>query len=157
MTDYATISDVFKRYPLVGNVVGSGSNLVASADVSSIYIADGQSIVDAFLRAKYVTPLVVEPLVVQITSDIAIYRIFEDKLPRFPDAVEKRYTNAMSMLSMLQSGKLTLASSQIVNSGGDNDAWSSVQSYAGVIFRPAEELTNIQSIYPDPLFDLNNC
>lgn len=151
---YATIDDVFKRYPMVSNLVGSGSNLVTSVDVSSIYISDGQSIVDAFLRAKYVTPLTAEPLVTWITADISIYRMFEDKLPRFPDAVEKRYTNAMSMLYGLQLGKLTLTSSQIVTSGGDQDAWSSANSNAGPIFLPAEALTNTQSVQ-DPFFWLD--
>jgi phage gp36-like protein len=153
MADYATIDDVFKRYPLISNLVGSGSNLVASADVASVYISDGASVVDAFLRAKYITPLVVEPMVTWITSDIAIYRMFEDKLPRFPDAVEKRYTNAMSMLMLLQLGKLTLTSSQIVGDGGDQDAWSNAQSYSGPIFRAAEEVTNCGSL-DDPFFVL---
>lgn len=152
---YATIDDVFKRYPMVSNVVGSGSNLVASVDVSSIYIVDGESIVNAFLARKYVLPLTTEPLLTWITADIAIYRLFEDKLPRFPDAVEKRYTNAMSLLSQLTTGAMQLTSSNLVTSGGDSEAWSSTQSYAGVIFRPAEELTNTQSIF-DTLFDVKN-
>lgn len=146
---YADISDVFKRYPLVSNVVGSGTNLVASADVSSIYIADSESLVNAFLSSRYVIPLVSEPMLTWLTADIAIYRLFEDKLPRFPDAVEKRYLNVMSMLWQLQNGKLNLTSSNLVTSGGDQDAWSSVQSYAGTIFAPAESLTNVKSIY-DP-------
>lgn len=155
MADYATIDDVFKRYPLVSNVVGSGSNMVASVDISSSYIADAQSIINAYLANKYVVPLNPEPILTWITADIAIYRLFEDKLPRFPDAIEKRYTNAISMLCQLQSGYLQLtASSQTVNSGGDNDAWSSVQSIAGPIFQPAENITNCQSVF-DPFFQLD--
>lgn len=155
MTAYATSDDVFKRYPMVSNIVGSGTNQIASADVNSIYIQDGQSIVDAYLSRRYVLPLTVEPLLTWITSDIAIYRMFEDKLPRFPDAIEKRYTNAMSMLWAIQQGKMDLtASSQQVTDGGDQDAWSNVESYAGVIFNPAESLTNCQSIF-DPFFRLD--
>lgn len=149
---YATIDDVFKRYPLVASIVGSGSNFIASVDVASIYISDGESIIDAFLRSQYITPLVVEPMITWIASDIAIYRMIEDKLPRFPEAVEKRYTNAMCMLWMLQQNKMTLASTAI-NQAGDNDAWSSVQSVQGPIFRPAEEVTNCQSVH-DPFFML---
>ncbi len=154
---YATISDVFKRYPMVANVVGSGSNLIASADVASIYISDSESIVNAFLTNRYVVPLNVEPMVTWITSDIAIYRMFEDKLPRFPEAVEKRYTNAMSLLWGLQNGDLALTtSSQALNTQGDNEAWSTANSNAGPIFVEAERITNSRSIF-DPLFELDRC
>lgn len=151
---YAVIDDVFKRYPMVSNLVGSGTNLVASVDVASIYIADGESYVNAFLAARYTMPLVTEPLLTSLTSDIAIYRMFEDKLPRFPDAIEKRYTNAISILWALQAGKMRLTSSNLVTSGGDQDAWSSANSNAGSIFQPAEALTNTQSV-PDPFFWLD--
>lgn len=151
---YATIDDVFKRYPLVSNVVGSDANLVASADVTSIYIADAGSIIDAYLGRRYTLPLNPEPILTWITSDIAIYRIFEDKLPRFPDAIEKRYTNAMSMLYMLQEGDMVLNASSVIVDGGDQFVWSNVEDNSGVIFRPAEELTNCQSIH-DPFFGVD--
>jgi phage gp36-like protein len=66
-------------------------------------------------------------LLTSLCADIAIYRMAEDKLPRFPDAIEKRYTNAVSMLLMLQQGVMDLNSSQLVSSGGDQEAWSSVR------------------------------
>jgi phage gp36-like protein len=151
---YAVIDDVTKRYPPIITMIGSGGNFVASVDVSSIYIQDSESIINAYLARRYVVPLQSEPLLTSLCSDIALYRMIEDKLPRFPDAVEKRYTNAVSMLLMLQQGLISLNSSQLVSSTGDQDAWSNVQSYAGPIFRPAEELTNCGSIF-DPLFNLN--
>jgi phage gp36-like protein len=147
---YATISDVFKRYPLVENVVGAGVDQVGSVDVSSVYIADSESIVNAYLSRRYVLPLTIEPILTWITSDIAIYRLFEDKLPRFPDAIEKRYTAAMSMLSNIQLGKIDLTLSlQQVTSGGDQDAWTSASSWVGPVFQPAESITNVQCIH-DP-------
>lgn len=153
MTGYSTINDVFKRYPMIENVVGSGDLLVPSADVSSIYIADGDSIINAYLSRRYVVPLTAEPLLTWISADIAIYRLIEDKLPRFPDAVLKRYTNAMSMLVGIQEGRMDLNSSQIVSSGGDQDAWSSAGSFAGTVFAPAESLTNVGSLF-DPFTQL---
>lgn len=153
MAGYSQITDVFKRYPMVENVVGSGDLLVPSVDVSSIYIADADSIINAYLSRRYVVPLSPEPLLTWISADIAIYRIFEDKLPRFPDAILKRYTNAMSLLCDLQAGKMDLNSSQTVTSGGDQDAWSSAQSF-GAVFAPAEQLTQIGSLF-DPFIELD--
>lgn len=152
---YATSDDVFKRYPMISNVVGSGTNMIASVDIASVYISDAMSIVDGFLSRRYQLPLINEPMLTWLTSDIAIYRAFEDKLPRFPDAVEKRFTNAMSMLWTIQQGKMDLtSSSQQVTSGGDQDAWTTASSNAGVIFEPAERITNTQSLF-DPFFQLD--
>jgi phage gp36-like protein len=150
---YSTIDDVFKRYPVIDQVVGSASEQVASADVTSIYIADADSIINGYLSRRYVLPLTTEPLLTMVSADIAIYRLIEDKLPRFPQAVERRYLNAMSMIAQMQTGAINLNSSQIVTSGGDQDAWSSASSFAGTIFTPAEQITNIQSVF-DPFWQL---
>lgn len=127
---YATIDDVTKRYPPILTMIGSGSNDVSSNDVSSIYLADAESYVNAFLGARYALPLATEPLITQLTSDIAIYKMVEDKAPRIPDFMDKRMASVSSMLAMLRDGQMILtASSQQVNSGGNQEAWSSTQSY----------------------------
>lgn len=151
---YTTINDIFKRYPMVSNIVGSGPDQIASLDVSSVYISDAESIVNAYLSRRYTIPLTAEPIITMVAADITIYRMFEDRLPRFPQAIEKRYTNAMSIVYMLQLGKMDLTSSNIISNTGDQYAWSSAGSFAGSIFAPAEQLTNCQSV-TDPLLWLD--
>lgn len=126
---YATIDDVFARFP-VHTLVGTGTNEVASVEVSSIYIQDAEGVVDAFLGAKYVTPLTTVPLVTQITADLAIFNMMAERTGRVPQAVQSRYDRVMNYLEMLRDGQMILnANSQTLSSSGDSFAWSSTQSY----------------------------
>lgn len=141
---YATCDDVLRRYSPLKTMIGVGTLDVSTIDIASIYIADGESIVNGYLAKKYIVPLTVEPLVTDLTSDIAIFRILSDKAPRVPDFMATRYTNATSMLAMLRDGEMVLtASSQSVNSGGDEEAWSNVldSDFVGTVFKPIETST----------------
>lgn len=137
---YATADDVFRRYPPIESVVGSGDMLVNTSDISSVYIADAEGYVNAFLRGRYQTPLVAEPIITQVTVDIAIYRLVEDHAPRIPDMAEKRMVAANSLLYMLQSGVMQLdpASQTLVSSGGDQEVWSTNLEQAGPVFGAVE-------------------
>jgi phage gp36-like protein len=74
-----------------------------------------------------------------MTSDIALFRMIRDRAPRIPDIMQTRYTDVISMLSMIRDGKMQLtASSQTIASGGDQEAWSSAQS-GSVVFKRAED------------------
>lgn len=126
---YATISDVFKRFPPINTMIGSGSNDVTSADVSSVYIYDSDAYVNAFLGARYTVPLVAEPLVTMLSSDIAIFRLCQDRMPRIPEFVKGRFDHVNSLLGMLRDGKMVLSSSQSIRSAGDQEAWSSTEDY----------------------------
>ena len=46
---YATIDDVFSRYAPINTMVGTGANDVTSVEVSSIFIADAESFMNAYL------------------------------------------------------------------------------------------------------------
>lgn len=141
---YADPSDVFLRYPPVTTMVGTGAMDVATTAISSIYIADAESYVNAYLRARYVIPLSPEPIITQITTDIAIYRMIEDHAPRIPDLAEKRWTNANSTLCMLRDGYMLLDtnSQTLVTTGGDQEVWGSNQDDCGPVFKPAEEIVS---------------
>lgn len=159
---YATAADVLNRYPPITTIVGSDSTEVTTAQINSVYIADAQSYVDAYLRARYVTPLAAEPIITQITTDIAIYRMVEDHAPRIPDLALSRWTAANSTLMMLRDGVMLLdpASQSIVTSGGDQDVWSTDQEQCGPVFRAPESYNrnrdpwdwNIGCAYP-----VNSC
>lgn len=141
---YATAADVFRRYAPIESIVGSGDMLVSTVDVASVYIADAEGYVNAFLRGRYQTPLAAEPLITQVTTDIAIYRIVEDHAPRIPDMAEKRMVAANSLLYMLQTGVMQLdpASQVLITSGGDQEVWSTNLEQAGPVFSATEARTH---------------
>lgn len=127
---YATFANVLTGFPPLTTIVGTGTNQVTTPDVSSFYIANAEGFVNAYVGAKYATPLTMpEPLITGITSDIAIYKLCEDKLPRIPDYMERRYSNALKTLEAIRDGNMVLPSSQAAVSGGDQFAWSSVGSH----------------------------
>lgn len=126
---YATISDVFKRFPPIHTMVGTGPNDVSSVDVSSIYIYDADSYVNAFLGARYTIPLTAEPLVTMLSSDIAIFRMCQDRMPRIPDYIKGRFDHVNSLLGMLRDGQMILSSSQSIVTDGNQEAWTGNQNY----------------------------
>jgi len=129
---YATIDDIFARYEPIGTLVGSEDLQVSSVNVSSIFLADAESLVDAFLARKYQVPLSPVPsFIKQVTADLAIFNILTDHLPRKPDFFQPRYDRAMDMLLMIASGTIVVASATTVASG-DQEAWSSGMDYHGV-------------------------
>lgn len=133
---YATIDDVFSRYPPISTMVGTGANDVTSAEVSSIYIADAQSFMDTHLAKRYNVPVAAEPFITQIATDLAISNMLFEKLGELPNFIQPRYDRCMSYLEKLAAGDLILTSnSTTLVSTGDSFAWSSTGSYHS-IFSP---------------------
>jgi phage gp36-like protein len=126
---YAVISDVLTRYPPIHSMIGTGSGEVTSLQVTSVYINDGEGFVNAYLGAKYAVPLVTEPIITSLTSDLAIYKLLEDKVPRIPEFMQRRHDNAIKTLEMLRDGKMVLSSSQTLITSGDQEAYSTTQDY----------------------------
>lgn len=128
---YASFNDVLGRYPPAKTMVGSSTQDISTSDISSIYIYGAEGIVNGYVGAKYETPLSTpDPLVTQVTADIALYKMCEDKLPRVPDFAERRYQHAIEILEAVRDGKMVLSSDQtVLTAGGDQDAWSSTGSF----------------------------
>lgn len=126
---YATIDNVFTRYPPISAMVGTGSGEVTSAQVSSAYIFDAEGFVNAYLGAKYAVPLQSEPILTSLTSDLAIYKVLEDKVPRIPEFMQRRYENAIKTLEALRDGKMILTGSQTLITSGNEEAYSTTQEY----------------------------
>jgi phage gp36-like protein len=123
---YATIDDLTSRYRPITTMIGSGDYDVTSDDVSSIFIQDAESYIDARLAVRYVTPLKnINPLITRIACDLATHEMLAEKMPTVPEFMEKRYERANEMLDMLVVGKLLLNSETLVGSSGDSYAWSS--------------------------------
>jgi phage gp36-like protein len=137
---YAGYADVFNRYLPITTMVGSDITQVTTFGVSSIYCLDAESYVNAYLRGRYAIPLAPEPIITQITADIAIYRLLEERAPRVPDIALTRWLNANSILCMLRDGYMLLDpnSQTIITTGGDQEVWSTNLEQAGPVFTPVE-------------------
>lgn len=141
---YATVDDVLARYTPLQTLVGSGPSDVSTVEIASVFLADAESYVNAFIGAKYQTPVQPEPLITQITCDIAICKILQDKAPRIPDYMQGRCSNVNSMLAMLRDGTMVLTASGTLplSGGGSNEfVWSNVdpdEGFPGPIFNPLE-------------------
>lgn len=135
---YATISDVFARYKPIGSMVGAGSLQVSSDDVSSVFVSDAESFMNAFLAARYITPVTTEPLITMIASDFALSNMMFEKLTQVPDFIQGRYNRALSYLENLRDGSMLLTASNALVTSGDSEAWSTVGSYHPV-FSPVLE------------------
>lgn len=133
---YATIVDVFARYAPIGTMVSSSDSDVTSVEVSSIFILDAESLVNAHLAKRYVIPVTTEPIVTMITADLAISAMMQEKLGELPGFIQPRYDRSLDMLAKLAAGDLILTGSgtTLVESG-DQFAWSSTGSFHS-IFSP---------------------
>lgn len=122
---YATINDVFTRYKPIASMVGTGSVDVTSQDVSSIFIQDAESFINAHLAARYDVPVTTEPVITQITADLAIFHMMAEKMTRVPDFMQERYNRSISILDKLTDGKMLLVASGTTRvTTGDSEAWS---------------------------------
>lgn len=139
---YATIDDIFSRYKPIKTLVGSEDMQVSSAEVTSIFIRDAESLVDAFLAARYSVPLSPVPAyITQVTADIALFNMLVEHLPQKPDFFQPRYDRAMGILYSIQSGSI-IVTSAAVSSLGDQEAWSNTKEYHSVfspVLAPEEQ------------------
>lgn len=126
---YATIADVIGGYQPIKTMIGANSYDVTSVEVSSIYIARAESLIDAYLGRKYSVPLAVaNPLITQIASDLAVFHMLAERTPSVPEFIDKRYARAISLLEGISSGTLYIGSVTSITSG-DNYAWSPTMTY----------------------------
>lgn len=126
---YATFDDVIKRYKPITTIIGSENMQVSTADVSSIFLNDAESFIDAHIGHRYSVPLSVVPsFITQIAADLAIFNILVDHLPDKPDFFQPRYDRALEMLISVSSGAM-LVNSATAATTGDNDAWSTSMNH----------------------------
>lgn len=148
---YAGLSDVTIRYRPITTMIGSEQYDVASVDVTSVFLASAESMVDAYLGRRYVTPLsYCPPLITQVTADLGIHAMLAEKLPEVPDFIEKRYTRAVDILMKLADGIMTLGNSvTTVSSQGDNYAWSNHMNDHSVfdpVLNPLDQRVDVDQV-----------
>jgi phage gp36-like protein len=69
-----------------------------------------QDIIDGYLRGRYSLPLnSVPPLIISIACDLTIYFLYERRFGlNTPEALQRRYDNAIKLLKAIQSGMVLL-------------------------------------------------
>lgn len=138
---YADSDDVTGRYRPILSMIGAGSYEVASLDVASIFVADAESFVDAYLGSRYVTPIAPVPsLITQITSDLAIFNMLTEKQVQVPDFMQARYDRQINLLEMLRDGQMVLPSSAAVVTAGDNEVWANNEEFHSIFSPVLDEL-----------------
>ena len=105
---YATQDDMEKRFGVEELVLltdreGTGA---FNPEVFALAQLDGDSEIDAYLRPQYVLPLVDVPTnLVRLACDVYRYYLYGNQVPEF---AQKRYDQAVKMLTLISSGKLDL-------------------------------------------------
>lgn len=144
---YATIVDVFGRFTPIRTMVGVGSYEVASAEVNSMFVADAESFVDAYIGSRYAVPVTpVPPLITQITSDLAIFNMLAEKQVKVPDHVQARYDRQVAILEQLRDGTMVLPSSVALATAGDQEAWANNQDHHSTFSPILDELDQTADI-----------
>jgi phage gp36-like protein len=138
---YATIDDIFGRFKPIRTMIGAGSFEVSSNEVTSIFILDADSFVDAYLAKRYVTPITPVPsMVTQISSDLAIFNMMTEKQVQVPDSFQARYDRSLKSLEMLRDGEMVLPDAVEIAAAGDNEAWSANQDFHSIFHPVLDEL-----------------
>jgi phage gp36-like protein len=138
---YATSDDVVSRYRPILSMIGAGSYEVVSLDVTSIFVADAESFVDAYLGSKYAVPISPVPsLITQITSDLSIFNMLTEKQVQVPDFMQARYDRNINVLEMLRDGSMVLPSSVALLTTGDQEVWSNNEEYHSIFSPVLDEL-----------------
>lgn len=143
MTQYATVDQVLAAYNPLKTMLGTSTTDITTLDINSFFIPNAQAYIDAFVAKRYVVPLAADAMITMLTCDIAAYKICQDRAPRIPDFLKDRWLSANSILGMIRDGEMIITgSNEVVSSGGDQYAWSSVlDNPLGPAFRPIESTT----------------
>ena len=105
---YATAKDLSARYgdtlaQMLGNEPPAKSKLVARA------LADAKAEIDSHLQGRFLLPLpFVPPMIEQIASDIAIYRLLVLRPTQTVEDARTRYEDAVKRLEQIRRGQLDL-------------------------------------------------
>ncbi len=93
---------------VTANLSGDGTGQVIDVDVVNPVITRAQTVVDGYCSKLYTVPFTAAPnLVKELTRDLAIYYLYEGR-EAIPDAIQKRYDNAMSILKDISADKIRL-------------------------------------------------
>lgn len=112
---YSTQSDLETRIDpqLLRALADDDADGLADTDVVDAAIADADSLIDTYLRARYTVPLSPAPDAVRsISASVAIYFLLTRRREIVPSEHQKRYEAAIRLLDHLARGEIALAAAQ---------------------------------------------
>jgi phage gp36-like protein len=106
--EYVSVKELSERYgDTLAQIAGSGS--LARNGLIKRAISDATSEIDSYLQGRFRLPLpFVPPVLVQIASDIAIYRLLVLRPDQTVDDARQRYEDAIMRLALIRKGELDL-------------------------------------------------
>lgn len=149
---YATFDQVIRNYSPLTTLVGTMESQVSTVDISSIFIANGEALINGYIMNRYIT-IGNEPLLTKINCDLAIADILMEKLGEVPPFMQSRYDRAIKQLEQIRDGEIVLVGSgTAATDGGDNEAWSSTQSFHSIfspVLRPESQKVDLDRVEAD--------
>jgi len=109
---YATAQDVINRYPNRDLVQLTNEDPTATTVNDALItqaLADASAEIDGYIEGRFALPLTDPPAVLnRLTTDIAMYRLQSLRPLHDLEDARQRYEDAVSMLSKVAAGELTL-------------------------------------------------
>jgi len=112
---YCTQSDLEKRIDpqLLRALTDDDADGLADTVVIDAAIADADSVIDTYLRARYTTPFIAVPDAIRsISAAVAIYFLLARRREIVPVEHLKRYESAIRLLDQLARGEVALDAGQ---------------------------------------------
>jgi len=109
---YCSLDDLKEIIPEDNLIQLTDDNNIGIIDQSKIdtAISNADIMIDGYLRGHYDLPLDPVPgIIKKISTDIALYNLYSRRFEMdIPDGMRDRYKNALKLLELIQSGKVTI-------------------------------------------------
>lgn len=115
---YATRQDIIDRYGEDELIVAADHDEDGVADATVVMqgLSDASDEIDAYVGGRYTLPLAVVPSVLmRLCVDMALYLM--SKPPSITDEKRRRYEDAIKLLTLISTGKVTLGANDPESSG----------------------------------------
>lgn len=129
MTDYTTVERIYNVLPKIEEVTE-----ITSAQLEQ-QIVDAESGINARLSKTYAVPVSDAPLLVQIATDLSIYRVLSQRILTGETLKESpwpdRFKEANDLLDKIVSGDIDLVTSSgtVITPTNDVAPWSSKEDF----------------------------
>lgn len=109
---YSTVEDLKAIIP-EQHLINLTNDSALASEINTIKINDAieyaDELINSYLRNKYVLPLKFIPqIIVQLSSDIAVYRLYSRRPQELPKHIQTNYDEAKKILEKIQKEQILL-------------------------------------------------
>jgi phage gp36-like protein len=109
---YCTLADILKQISKDTLIQLTDDNQTGETDTVIVdeAIIYSETLIDGYLRGRYILPLNLVPAVVKIIAvDLSVCRLYSRRFQtETPDAISEKYKNSIKMLEQIQKGIIAL-------------------------------------------------